>query len=176
MVSLKGHNKGHPCYSITPEGKYLGGRPLEWNEERIEEVRLKLEEWLLIPSNFWFDDFVLEHKLPSDILARLAKKSDTFLATYKRAVMNQQSKLFKSGLFNITNPAVSIFGLKCNHGWTDGQLRTGIEEPTETRSTRAIDAIKEVAVEHAASIEVQPAAPLQVEAKAAPVAVNKGNG
>lgn len=145
--------KGHACYSMTPEGKYLGGRPLEWTAERAEALRLELEEWIKIPTNFWFMDFVLERDIPVDILPKLSRRYETFRATYKKAIKNQEQRVAKGGLFNITNSPFSMFVLKCNHKWVEGTDTTGLDEESETKSTKALDSVMETCIEHTNAIE-----------------------
>lgn len=141
--------KGHPPYP----GCETGGRPLEWTPARIEALRLELEEWMKVPSNFWFADFTFDRGLHKDILPKLSKMDEKFKGTYKKAIQNQESRLLKGGLFNATNCTMSIFALKCNHAWGEGTNRTGLEEEVDTKSTRALGEIKEMAIDHTNSLE-----------------------
>ena len=129
--------------------KNPGGRPTEWTQHDIDWLRTEFEQWLEEPTNFWFKDFILKYKLSHDILPRLAKRCPLFHATYRRAILNQEARLVKGGLFNITNSSMSMKVLACNHKWVDGTDTTGLEDATETKSTRALDTIKDVAIEHA---------------------------
>lgn len=146
--------KGHPNYAQPDRGNGMGGRPVEWTPDCIEDIRYKLEEWMKIPTNLWFDDFVIEHDLPADIVARLANKSESFLATYKRAVMIQQARMFKGAVFNKDmNSTALIFGLKANHGWCEGKDRMSVEHKSTPRSQEDIAIIKQAANDHKNSLE-----------------------
>ena len=142
--------KGHPPYP----GSETGGRPVEWTPYCIEHLRLQLEEWMTETQNFWLSDFTFEMGLDRNVLARLAKKDERFMSTYKRAVQLQESKLMKGGLFNVTNCSMAIFTLKCNHGWSEGTNRMGVQDDeVESKSSRQIANIKDVAIDHANSLE-----------------------
>lgn len=140
--------KGHPPYP----GCETGGRPLEWTPERIEDLRLKFEEWLKPEDNFWFKDFISEYDLPDAILSKLSKLDEKFRQTYKKAVRKQESILLKGGLFNKTNSTMSIFALKCNHAWTEGTDTTGLEEK-QSASSKSLDNITGAAIEHANALK-----------------------
>lgn len=145
-----GAPKGHPPYP----GCETGGRPVEWTPDRIEDIRLKLESWMKIPTNFWFDDFVIEYDLPTDIVARLANKSEKFRATYKKAVMIQQSRMFKAAVLSKKmSTAALIFGLKCNHGWNEGQDRMKVYDDDQPNSMKGLAGVKETVIAHTNTIQ-----------------------
>jgi hypothetical protein len=140
--------KGHPPYP----GCETGGRPLEWTPERIEALRLKFEEWMAVEENFWFKDFISENDLQDFILSKLAKMNEKFYITYKKAIRKQESKLLNGGLFGRTNSTMSIFALKCNHKWIEGTDTSGLEE-NQSASSKSLDNITGVAIDHANSVK-----------------------
>lgn len=147
-----GAPKGHPPYR-NAAGELPGGRPVEWTEERIDAEADALLEWIKNKKNIWLKDFALERDYDASCLSRFAKNNKRFAQAYKKAISNQESLIVKGGLSNSNNVTMSIFVLKCNHKWLEGNETFGMEEEEESRSAKAIRETKAVCIEHADAIE-----------------------
>ena len=116
------------------ENGKLGGRPVEWTDERIQEEADALLEWFggdPFGAKLWLRDFAIERGYPAENLSRWAAGHDGFSQALKRAKDIQESRLVQAGLRSQLNPALVIFSLKNHHDWRDksevehgGELKT----------------------------------------------------
>jgi len=99
--------------------------PSKYTPEYLEELAKKLEEWIIIRTNFWLGDFAVENDMNRHDLAKIAKKNEKLFRTYKKAKQIQENRLVKLGVDKRSNPAFIIFTLKNVANWRDNKELTG---------------------------------------------------
>jgi hypothetical protein len=95
-------------------------RPREWTEERIEELRLDLEEYSDDPD---FCHMCLWHARTStyrDLLPTFIERNSAFSDTLKAAKAKAEAHTMTKGANGTMNPTICVFTQK-QHGWTDRQ-------------------------------------------------------
>lgn len=96
------------------------GRPREWTEEKIEALRIDLEEYSDDPD---FCHMCLWHARTStyrDLLPMFCERNADFSDTLKSAKAKAEAHTFVNGASGKMNPTVFVFTEK-QHGWADTQ-------------------------------------------------------
>lgn len=141
--------KGHAPYP----GCEKGGRPRIWTDEIIEKEAEELLEWLKKPGNFYFDDFCIEKGYPTEYLPQWANRNDKFRKAYKMARTVQKRTIAKNAMFKKFDSSFSKWFLSCNYGMMEGNDTSGLDEESQSKSTRSIADVKATCIEHANSLE-----------------------
>jgi hypothetical protein len=116
----KGAPKGHPPYPG-------GGKPLYWNEERINEIADYFLEFIEEPSTLCFKEFALWLRQNKNIFFNksyfglFAERSEKFKEIYEYAQLIQEVKITKGGLLKKLDSQLTKFLLCAVHGYTDKQ-------------------------------------------------------
>lgn len=97
------------------------GRPIEWDEPRIENERLAMEEWFKDKSHHSLTGFAHSRGYGFDWLKELSEKTETFTRSYKKAKEACEERISNGALYNKMNPTMAIFMLKCNFGWKEAE-------------------------------------------------------
>ena len=95
------------------------GRPLKYTPEFIEQLRLKLDEWIKVPSHWWICDFAIENDIWEQRIYDFAKVNEIFLESLKKAEQIQKSRLVQLALERKVDTGMAIFALKNVAGWRD---------------------------------------------------------
>lgn len=143
-----------PKGQLSSSERNLGGRPIEWTEERIDKETEALLEWVESSKDWWFLDFCVKRKIHVSVLARLAKKNEGFRRAYQLARQKQESVV---SFGCITKKLDGGFGwrfLSSNYKWSECEDRSGIDEDVvSTPGSRALADLKEVCIEHTNALE-----------------------
>lgn len=102
-----------------PKGsKNKGGRPRTYNKTQIEEIKKIMEKYIAesdIP-------ILAEFAYKNDITRQIFYDYPEFSTLVKKLFDKKEAQLEKLALFNVINPAMSIFSLKQRWaGWSDKQ-------------------------------------------------------
>ena len=93
------------------------GRPLKYTPEFINNLRLKLEKWIEIPSNWYISQFAIEHKIWKQRIYDFANKDPKFKDSLKKAEQIQETRLVQLALARKVDTSMAIFTLKNIAGW-----------------------------------------------------------
>lgn len=99
--------------------KNLGGRPIEWTEERIEERTKALEKWMANPENYFFTKFLVEQNLDAKQITRMCEKSPRFCHTVEQAKRFQELRLVEMAVTKKGDGNFIKFVLQNKAGWRD---------------------------------------------------------
>lgn len=100
--------------------KNPGGRPIKWTSKALVDVGEDLIKWMNAkPENLFFQEYLNGIGLYANFLSDYQGECKGFSQLVKNARDIQEQKLWKYGVANKLNPALTIFALKNNHGATD---------------------------------------------------------
>lgn len=127
-----------------------GGQPNNKNaEKRGEGEALKLGQglidWMKASStNIWYNEYLYEiaDEHP-DTVGYLSDKFPSFCDLIKKAKKMQETKIVKWAAVNKLNPAISIFCLKNNHGYTDRVDHTTNHQNINANNDEGIKSVKD---------------------------------
>lgn len=111
-----GAPKGHPNYA-SPDN--LGGRPVKYTDEFIENEADELEKWMQNPENIFLKRFAFERGYDYDLMTEWSKINKRFFRAYKRLHDWQEIKLGEGGLTKAFDSNFSKFLLIANCGYSD---------------------------------------------------------
>jgi hypothetical protein len=100
--------------------KNPGGRPVEWTDERIEELAESLWIWCQEHTACYLETFCAQQRTYPQKLSELATRSPKFSEALKVAKASCASHLAEATAGGEVPPAFGIFALK-QHGWKDRQ-------------------------------------------------------
>ena len=98
-----------------------GGRPLIYTPERIEEIKIMLEDY--IEDEEVIVPIVAEFAYKNKIRRQSLYEHEEFSDTLKRLKDKKEAQLEYLGLFNVVNTTMAIFSLK-QLGWSDKMQMT----------------------------------------------------
>ena len=98
--------------------------PSKYTSEFIEDLRLKLEEWIKDPSHWWITQFAIDQDMWEKHIYDFANENDIhfsekFRESLKKAEQIQKSRLVQLALAKKIDIAMAIFALKNVAGWRD---------------------------------------------------------
>lgn len=91
--------------------------------EKEAEALIEYTENTALPM---LKEFILGRSYLADKVGQMRKVSDKFNEAVERLMYKQETTLVKAGLSNKSNPAVTIFCLKNNHGWSEKNVNMNI--------------------------------------------------
>jgi hypothetical protein len=114
--------KGRYSIAANPDEiitKDVGGRPIEWTEERIEVKTKALEKWIANPENYFFTKYLVEQDLDAKQVERLCQKSARFCQTVEKAKKVQELRLVEMAVSKKGDGNFIKFVLQNKAGWRD---------------------------------------------------------
>lgn len=115
------HTGGRPKgWRPADHGKDPGGRPIEWDEARINELGAALIEWSMEHTACYLESFCREQRTYPQKLSELATQNPKFSESLKVAKSAIASHIAEATAGGEMPPAFGIFALK-QRGWTDKQ-------------------------------------------------------
>jgi hypothetical protein len=96
------------------------GRPRKYTKELIEEIRVKLDEYIDNNDIPILAEFAYQNNIKRARLYELRNEDEDFSCTMEKIKAKKEAQLEKLGLMNVINSTVSIFSLK-QLGWSDKQ-------------------------------------------------------
>jgi len=123
MAAPKGNQyaKGH--------GK---GRPLIYDDDRLEEEAIALLEWVKVPDNLFLEDFAWDRGYSPKRISEFAKSNKDFSESLEQFKDRQVNKLLKLGLNRGYDPGFTRYTLprvaKDRPEW-----RASWDQPEETK-------------------------------------------
>jgi len=106
------------------------GRPLEYTDERIKEIALKLEVYTQETTLPFWAEFCYKNKVNRNRAKELCKKSDEFMCAYEGLRAKSEANLLRAGLAGKTNSAITALILKNHHDYTEKEQIKGEMEHT----------------------------------------------
>jgi len=103
------------------ENGKLGGRPPEWDEEKIADFAEKLIKWAMLHTSCYLESFCKQNGTYPQKLSELAEKNSRFSEALKFARSSLASNLAEATAGGEIPPAFGIFALKNVGRWTDRQ-------------------------------------------------------
>lgn len=97
------------------------GRPLKYTEEYLNDLAIKLLDWIKVQSNWWLMDFAIENDLYAQQLTEFSAKNESFYLALKKAKTIQESRIVKLAMVRKIDTTMAIFTLKNIAGWRDKQ-------------------------------------------------------
>lgn len=119
---------------MAKRGRPLGSKSTytsKYNEDFINDLALKLIEWIKLPSNWYLTDFAIENDIWEQRFSEFAGRNEFFADTLKKAKQIQVSRLVKLGLAKKVDTGMAIFTLKNIAGWRDKQEHEYFGEMSE---------------------------------------------
>jgi len=125
-----------------------GGRPKKYTDEWIDNEADVFEAWLAKQAKkpiFWYKEFVRMRGYRPEYISEWGHKNKKFSKVLNSAKALQEEKLAMGGLQGHLNPTLSIFLLKCKHGYNDGnylkrvQLSGDKDNPIKEEKTIKLD-------------------------------------
>ena len=107
-----------------------GGRPIEWTDEKIEELRLDLEDYSRDSDFIHMCIWHAHSDTYRDLLPMFCERNHNFSDTLKRAKAKAEAHTLIKGANGTMNPTICVFTEK-QHGWADLQK---IEQKTDITS------------------------------------------
>lgn len=115
----RGRAKG---WKPAEHGKNPGGRPVEWTEEIVDAVAVKLDQWSKETTSLFMATFLAENDLYWDLMPTLRERSKFFSEVEKKARVRLESHVAMDAAKGKIDKTLGIFALKQGKdGWTDKQ-------------------------------------------------------
>lgn len=97
-----------------------GGRPIKWDEVKIEDMADSLERWMdSDEDHFWLKEWAIENRIPPAYISIWADKNDRFYKALDRAKAQQEVRLAKGAMLGAFNAYMTGLALKNVAGWRD---------------------------------------------------------
>ena len=108
-------------YKKTSELKALnvGGRPLEWDEKKIDKVAVELEKWFQDPENYYFEGFLNQLGIYPEYFTRFCERSKRFREAYARAKGIQEQRIVSGSMNRTYDGNFAKFVLANKAGWKE---------------------------------------------------------
>lgn len=115
---MRKNNKDAKSFTIPSRGR--GGEPKKYTKEYLDDLAIKLEQYVDATPIPFLKEFCYQNRLRSDTISKdCYGRSEKFDETVMYLKDKQEVNLVKSALGNKTNPAMAIFTLKNVAGWRD---------------------------------------------------------
>lgn len=93
--------------------------PSKYTDEFIDNLAVKLDEWIAEPANFWIGKFASDNGLWMQRITEFADKNERLSDSLKKAKQIQQDRLVLLSLARKIDTTMAIFALKNVAGWRD---------------------------------------------------------
>jgi hypothetical protein len=105
--------KGHPPYP----GCETGGRPVEWTDDKLDQLANDLEAWIDEDNlNILIEDFASRRRINEKYFYDLMKRNKKLSNAYSRLKTRQKAEAIKGALTKQYNHATMVWMMAVNHG------------------------------------------------------------
>lgn len=136
----KSPTKKQPSPGRDEKGLFLPGNKIaeKWTEEKVLDIGKQLIEWMKESvSNFWFEDFLIEHDLYDDFVSNMSERFPRFREYITRAKKIQESRITKIALMGDLDSGMARWVLSVHHGKRDVQeTKTELSGGVNVKSDR----------------------------------------
>lgn len=95
--------------------------PSRYTKKYIDALAEEIMQWFEENENeMHLVSFCAEKGIPKQNMSEFSKKNRKFSEALKRVKTISEARILANA-YKMRNPTMSIFDLKCNHGWVDKQ-------------------------------------------------------